>query len=448
MEEQIFTRIAQRSATSVGAIQEDPNKKCGIKRMKALSATTFEGTTDPTDIKVRGWFAEGDSRRYVPSVTGKRSFKLCLSGQSTSRGSTAGGQQRHGQRRFSQPTESISVFGSGQLGESTVSSARKPLCATCLIPLDLQEFDVILEMNFLSRYHAFMDCYKKKMDSGNKEKLRWRSRLKPEDIPVVRDYVHVFLEELSGLPPDREVEFTIDLIPETAPISQAPYRIAPSELKELKVQLQELVDKDDIFVYSESMKKHAEHLGVVLQTLRDKKLYAKFSKCEFWIDQVVFLSHVMSTARVSVDLPKTEAIVNGKFRRLTCSLSGEAYPSRCIVKEQPGDPVLKKLAEEVKPKRQRPTELLNPLQVSEWKWEHVTIDFVFELPRTSSRFDGIWVIVDKLSKAARYLPVKVTFALDKLARLDVDSIVSQYKAPVSIVSDRDSRFTSKFWPSL
>ncbi|KAL0555993.1 hypothetical protein IC582_004496 [Cucumis melo] len=112
------------------------------------------------------------------------------------------------------------------------------------------------------------------------------------------------------------------------------------------------------------------------------------------------------------------------------------YVAKCLIYQQ------------VKPESQRPARLLNPLLVPEWKWEHVTMDFLFGLPRTSSGFDGIWVIVDRLMKTARFLPVKVTFTLDKLAKLYVDKIVSAYRAPVSIVSDQDSRFTSKFWPSL
>lgn len=228
---------------------------------------------------------------------------------------------------------------------------------------------------------------------------------------MVREYLDVFLEELTRLPPNREVEFTIDLIPRTTPISQASYKMAPKELKELKTQLQDMVDKgyirpsvspwgapvlfvkkkdgtmrlcidsyqlnkvticddlfdqlkgasvfskidlrlgyhqlkiresnlpkiafrtryghyeflvmpfgltnalvafmdlmyrvfypyldqfvivfiDDILVYSENKEKHVEHLRVVLQTLRDRKLYAKFGKCEFWLVQVVFLADV------------------------------------------------------------------------------------------------------------------------------------------------------------
>ena len=66
---------------------------------------------------------------------------------------------------------------------------------------------------------------------------------KLEDIPIVKEFPDVFPEELPGLPPDREIEFSIELLPGTGPISKAPYRMAPAELKELKLQLQDLLDK-------------------------------------------------------------------------------------------------------------------------------------------------------------------------------------------------------------
>ncbi|KAL4014562.1 hypothetical protein IC575_026769 [Cucumis melo] len=253
--------------------------------------------------------------------------------------------------------------------------------------------------------------------------------------PVVRDYPDVFPEELPGLPPHREVEFAIELEPGTIPISRAPYRMAPAELKELKVQLQELLDKgfirpsvspwgapvlfvkkkdgsmrlcidyrelnkgatvfskidlrsgyhqlrikdgdvpktafrsryrhyefivmsfgltnapavfmdlmnrvfrefldtfvivfiDDILIYSKTEAEHEEHLRIVLQILRDNKLYAKFSKCEFCLKQMSFLGHVVSKAGVSVDPAKIEA-VTGWTRPSTVS-EGKvvAYASR------------------------------------------------------------------------------------------------------------------------
>ena len=76
------------------------------------------------------------------------------------------------------------------------------------------------------------------------------------------------------------------------------------------------------------------------------------------------------------------------------------------------------------------------------------MDFLFGLPRTTNGYDGIWVIVDRLMKTVKFLQVKVIFTLHKLVKLYVDKIVSAFRALVLIVFDRDSRFTSKFWPSL
>ncbi|XP_057775390.1 uncharacterized protein LOC130994361 [Salvia miltiorrhiza] len=164
-----------------------------------------------------------------------------------------------------------------------------------------------------------------------------------EDVEVVREYNDVFPDNLPGLPPNRQVEFTIDLEPGSAPVSKAPYRMAPRELEELKIQLQELLDLgfirpslkvrqedipktafrtryghyefvvvpfgltnapavfmdlmnrvfhpyldkfvlvfiDDVLIYSKNEEEHQQHLRTILQTLRDERLYAKFSKCEF-----------------------------------------------------------------------------------------------------------------------------------------------------------------------
>ena len=104
--------------------------------------------------------------------------------------------------------------------------------------------------------------------------------------------------------------------------------------------------------------------------------------------------------------------------------------------------------QQVKAEHQRPGGLLQPLPIPEWKWEHVTMDFVVGLPRSLKGHDAIWVIVDRLTKSAHFLPIKVNFTLDKLARLYIQEIVRLHGAPVSIVSDRDPRFTARFWKSL
>ncbi|XP_075486328.1 uncharacterized protein LOC142525931 [Primulina tabacum] len=225
-----------------------------------------------------------------------------------------------------------------------------------LIQLVMADFDIILGMDWLARNNALVDCKGKivKLLTPNQEEIvyhgkskerksllsasqAWKAmksgediylamvskvqeevELKIEDIPIVCEFPDVFPEELPGTIPDREVEFEINLIPGTTPISKAPYRMVPAELKELKEQLQELLDKkkvrptfmdlmnrvfkpfldrfivvfiDDIFVYSSNKKEHEEHLRLAFQTLREKELYAKFKK-----------------SGVSVDPKKVEAI--------------------------------------------------------------------------------------------------------------------------------------------
>ena len=95
----------------------------------------------------------------------------------------------------------------------------------------------------------------------------------------------------------------------------------------------------------------------------------------------------------------------------------------------------------VKVEHQRPAGSLQPLFIPEWKWEHITIDFVTRLPRTLGGNNTIWVIVDRLTTSTHFLPMKVNFSMDHLASLYVREIVRMHGVPISIVSYRDPRFT-------
>ncbi|XP_071918796.1 uncharacterized protein [Coffea arabica] len=292
-----------------------------------------------------------------------------------------------------------------------------------LIRLDIKGYDVIIGMDFLGHHHAKLDCREKVVEfcipgeatlrldvkgrlasSAMVSGIRARKMLskgaqgfiaflintpsdqvKLEDVLVVREFLDVFPEELMTLPPEREVEFKIDLVPGTAPISKTPYRMAPAELKELKIQLQDLLEKgfvkesdspwgapvlfvkkkdgslrlcidyrglnevtiknkyplplidslfdqlqgsvrifkkyldqfvvvfiDDILIYSKTQEEHIKHLEIVLQILREHKLYAKFSKCEFWLEEISFLGHKVSKDGIAVDPAKVEAVMNWK----------------------------------------------------------------------------------------------------------------------------------------
>ena len=93
---------------------------------------------------------------------------------------------------------------------------------------------------------------------------------------------------------------------------------------------------------------------------------------------------------------------------------------------------------------QRPSGLLQPLEIPDWKWEHITMDFVVGLPRTQKGHDTIWVIVDRLTKLAYFLAMNVKYSLSKLAQVYIEEIVRLHGVPKSIVSYRDSLFVSKF----
>ena len=95
-----------------------------------------------------------------------------------------------------------------------------------------------------------------------------------------------------------------------------------------------------------------------------------------------------------------------------------------------------------------PSGLLEQPEISVWKWEGIAMDFITKLPRTSSGYDSIWVIVDRLTKAAHFLPIREDFRVEKLARIYINEIVCRHGIPMNIISDRDSRFISHFWQSL
>ncbi|GJY90506.1 reverse transcriptase domain-containing protein [Tanacetum coccineum] len=681
-----------------------------------------------------------------------------------------------------------------------------------LIPLGHGSFDVIVGMDWLSQNKAVIVCHEKvvEISLGGSGILRVQGERtlgvakvlmnakvdepKVGDISVVQDFVDVFPEDLSGLPPQRQVEFRIDLIPEATPVAKSPYGLAPSKMQELSGQLQEMQDKgfirpshspwgapvlfvkkkdgsfhmcidyrelnkltvknryplpriddlfdqlqgscyfskidlrsgyhqlrvheddipkitfqtryghfkftvmpfgltnasavfmdlmnrvckpyldkfgivfiDDILIYSKTKEDHEVHLRLVLKLLRKEKLYAKFSKCEFWLQEMHFLGHVVNQSGIHVDPGKIEAVKNwkapttsskirsflglaGYYRRFISNFSkitkpitsltqknqkyvwgveqeeafqtlknnlcdalilslpdgiedfvvycdasnqglgcvlmqlnkiiayasrklkiheknytthdlelgamvfalktwrhylygrsnylvimnvkfyhpgkanvvadalsrkgrvkpkrvramamtiqsrvkgmmlaaqGEAFNQENVLAkrlegldqqmERKGDgslysvhagedkmyydlrdmywwPRMKRdiatyvseclTCVKVKAEHQRPSGLLQQPEIPEWKWERITMDFITMLPRTRNGHDAIWVVVVRLTKSAHFLAIREDYSTEKLAMLYTDGIVARHGVPMSIISDRDARFTSRLW---
>nr|GEU34804.1 reverse transcriptase domain-containing protein [Tanacetum cinerariifolium] len=171
-----------------------------------------------------------------------------------------------------------------------------------MMPIELGMFDVIIGMDWLVKHDAVIICGKKvvRIPYGNEmlivESDKGLSRLKvissiKAHVPVIRDFPEVFPKELLGLPPPRQVEFQIDLVARVAPVARAPYRLALFEMKELS-----------------DVEEHEKHLKIILEFLKKERLYAKFLKCDLWLDSVQYLGHVIDRIGVHVDPAKIESI--------------------------------------------------------------------------------------------------------------------------------------------
>jgi hypothetical protein len=346
-------------------------------------------------------------------------------------------------------------IATNQLNQSVPIQLGSHIVKTTLLVLGLENVDIILGANWMTLHQVVLDVASRIVEinslfcgnftlilpsQGSTQSCAFSmTELPLRKIPVVCEYADVFPDELPGMPPDRDIEFAIELQPRTAPISKRPYRMPPAELAKLKKQLQELLDKgfirpstspwgcpalfmkkkdeslrlcidyhplnavtiknkyplpridvlfdqlvrakvfskidlrsgyhqikirasdipktafstkyglyeflvmsfgltnapayfmylmnsvfmpeldkfvvvfiDDILVYSMNEEEHVGHLHVVLQRLREHHLYAKLSKCDFWLKEIKFLGHTISHAGIAVDPDKVQEVMNWK----------------------------------------------------------------------------------------------------------------------------------------
>nr|GFA63871.1 putative reverse transcriptase domain-containing protein [Tanacetum cinerariifolium] len=269
---------------------------------------------------------------------------------------------------------------------------------------------------------------------------------------------------------------------------------------------------DDILIYSKSKEEHEVHLKLILELLKKEKLFEKFLKCEFWLQEVHFLGHVVNSEGFSkIAKPLTLLTLKNKkfewgdeqenaFQTLKdmlcdapilalpegaddfvvyCDASNQsfgcvlmqrnkviAYTSRQLKIHEKNytthDLELGAVSEDSK-NTSTPIKMLKGLDkqlerkedgglyLAERIWVPVYANLrtlIMNEAHATSGHDSIWVIVDRLTKSAHFLAIREYYKTEKLARLYINEIIARHDVPVSIISDRDSYFTSRFWKSL
>ncbi|GJT63775.1 putative reverse transcriptase domain-containing protein [Tanacetum coccineum] len=334
------------------------------------------------------------------------------------------------------------------------SSADYSFVSTTFIPLLYIEPSDLEWMDWLSRHKAKIVCHKKVvriplpygeilrvLGEKTEEKVRHLMSAKTEeqklkDIVIVRNFLEVFPDDLSGLPPSREFKFLIDLIPGAMSVGEEQseaFQILNDKL--CNAPILALPDGlEDFIVYCDAS---GLGLGCVLMqrgrlSIKDRILAAR-NKASMVVDAPAEMlrgldkqmEHRSDGAWYYLD--RIWALLTGNARTL---IIDEAHKSKYSAEHQ------------------RPSGLLQQPEIPESKWERISMDFIMKLPRTSSRHDAIWVIVDRLTKSAHFLPMREDYKMDRLARLYLNEIVARHGVPISIISDHDSRFTSRFWQSM
>nr|GEU46870.1 reverse transcriptase domain-containing protein [Tanacetum cinerariifolium] len=318
-----------------------------------------------------------------------------------------------------------------------------------LMPIKVGSFDVVIGIDWLSKYHAKILCDEKVVH-----------------IPINGETLIIRGDRRAAL------------------VARAPYRLAPLEMQEMLNQLQELADRE---VYL------GRKPRVSYQLLKQKLCKAPILALPEGNDDFVVnrdASHQAQTEAIKeenieaenlrgmdkafkVRPDGTRCIKNRSwlplFGNLRDLIMHESHKSKYSI--HPGSnkmyqdlkelywwPNMKAIIAEyvgkcltcsrVKAYCQKPSGLLIQPEIPTWNWERTTMYFVTKLPTTSNGHETIWVIVDRLTKSAHFIPTRETDSVETLTRLYIKEIVSRHRVPISIISDRDSHFTSRLWQSM
>nr|GEX37734.1 hypothetical protein [Tanacetum cinerariifolium] len=319
-----------------------------------------------------------------------------------------------------------------------------------LIPFEHESYDVIIGERPKEKVSLLMSA-----KASDKEQ---------EEIVVVIDFPEVFLDDLSGLPPLWKIEFRIELIPVAIPVTKSPYRLAPSELEELFIENFSKIAKP-LTILTRKCKTFdwGKEQELAFQTLKDMLCNAPVLALldgpedfvrrwiELFSDYDCEIRYHPGKVNMVADALSRKERINPKRVRVMNMTLQSSIKDRILAAQ-------KEAVDESARLQKGADKIYYDLKDRYW-WpgmkkdiavyvKRIAMDFVTKFPRTSSGHDTIWVIVDRLTKSAHFLPMLEDYKMDRLARLYLNAIVSRHDVPISIIFDNDNRFTSRLWQSM
>nr|GEZ93430.1 putative reverse transcriptase domain-containing protein [Tanacetum cinerariifolium] len=305
---------------------------------------------------------------------------------------------------------------------------------------------------------------------GNLKPLKTLKMNEPklEDILIVREFPGVFPEDLPGSPPSREVEFHIDLIPGIMPVAKLPYHSAPAKMQETDGSFRMCINYRELNKLTVKNRYPLPRIDDLFEKLQGSRYFTKIDLRSDYhqlrvreedIPKTVFRMRYGHFEFMVMPFGLTNALaVFMDLMNRVCVLNILDQTRSTMIYEAYKWPGIKKniamyvskclTCSKVKAEHQKPLGLLQQPVIPKWKQENIIMDFITKLPRTKSGHDSIWVIIDRLTKSAYFLAVREDFKIEKLVIMYINEIVTRHDVPMSIISDRDSRFTSRFWQSL
>ncbi|GJT73657.1 mannan endo-1,4-beta-mannosidase 6 isoform X1 [Tanacetum coccineum] len=213
-------------------------------------------------------------------------------------------------------------------------------------------------------------------------------------------------------------------------------------------------------IHEKNYTMHDLELGAVVFALKTWRHYLYGTKSVIYTDHKS-LQHIFDQKELNMRQRRKERVKPKRIQAMAMTIQlgirgmilaaqGEAFKQENVLAERLHglDQQRERRENRSEYSIQRPSGLLQQPEIPEWKWDKITIDFINKLPKTKTGHDTIWVIVDRLTKSVHFLAIREDYSTDRLARLYIDEIVARHGVLVSIISDQDGHFTSRFWQTL